>query len=702
MGSVLNVTTTYMSLAAITAPLSIPNLLPTLPFDQPVVVLAIALVAFLVAPILIERVGLPGIVGIVLAGTALGPNGFGVLEHGESIVLLGNAGLVYLLFTVGLELDLRRFFNAPEDAALFGLLSFFIPFGVGTAICTLVLGFDVWGAMLLSAVFASHTLLAYPIVNQLDLTKNPAVTAVFGGILFTDTLALVVLALVLGVIEGGLTIGLFAQVTLALVVLFGTLWFLVPPISRWFFKSATQESYFEFLFVAALIFVAASLAESLGLAAILGAFVAGLAISRQIVRGGTLMNRIEFVGNAFFIPFFLLHVGMLVDPSVVIEGVETLWIAAVILGVMFATKAIAAAGASKVKGYGRNELGVLFGLSVGQAAAALAITLLGFEAGVFTTEVLNAVVLMILVSAVVSPWVTERFGRRLAMEGETEAGIDGAYDPRILLPLSRAAELQRRLLELAFALKDDPASTPVHLLTVLSPGATDEELLEAERDLEAAAEHGGAAEVPVEVETRINHNVASGIIRAEAETRADLILMGWEAQTSFSGRVFGNIIDQVRRRTTEPVLVSRLGRPINTTTRILLVLPPGIAHHEGFSESVHLVKRLAENLGIEVEAIAVGNRPPPEKYEQLLGLVEPELDVAVTVVDDWNALHERLADTERDDLVVPLKPREGSIGWTPRLRRLPKALSEYPSETFIVVTPRQGEMGYPTRFFRID
>ncbi len=681
---------------------SVPDLFASLPFDQPVVVLAVALVAFLIAPILIERAGLPGIVGIVLAGTALGPNGFGVLEHGEAIVLLGNAGLVYLLFTVGLELDLRRFFNAPEDAALFGLSSFFVPFGAGTVVCMLVLGFDVWGAMLLSAVFASHTLLAYPVVNRLDVTKNPAVTAVFGGILFTDTLALVVLALVLGGIEGGLTVALLIEVVVALALLFGTLWFLVPPISRWFFKNATQESYFEFLFVAALIFVAASMAEALGLAAILGAFVAGLAISRQIVRGGVLMNRIEFVGNAFFIPFFLLHVGMLVDPGVIIEGVETLWIAAVILGVMFTTKAFSAAGVSKIKGYNRNELGVLIGLSVGQAAAALAITLLGFEAGVFSTEVLNAVVLMILVSAVVSPWLTERFGRRLAMEGETEAGEGGAYDPRILLPLSRGAELQRRLLELAFAIKDDPATTPVHLLTVLSPGATDEELLETERDLQAAAEHGGAAEVPIEVETRINHNVASGIIRAEAETRADLILMGWEAQTSFSGRVFGNIIDQVRRRTTEPVLVSRLGRPINTTTRILLVLPPGIAHHGGFSESVHLVKRLGENLGLELEAIAVGNRPPPEKYERLLGLIDPELEMTVTVVDDWDALQERLADTSRDDLVVPLKPREGSVGWTPQLRRLPRALSEHPSETFVIVTPRQDEAGYPMRFFRID
>ena len=688
------------------------DLLPALPFEQPVVVLALALASFLVAPILIERVGLPGIVGIVLAGTALGPNGAGVLAHGEAIVLLGNAGLVYLLFTVGLELDLRQFFNAPEDAALFGAISFGLPFVLGTAVSMRVLGFDLWAGMLLSAVFATHTLLAYPVVNKLDLTKNTAVTAVFGGILFTDTAGLIVLALALGVIQDGLTLWLLGEILFALVVLFGGLWLVVPPVARWFFRNITQESYFEFLFVAALIFGAASLAESLGLAAILGAFVAGIALNRQIMRGGTLMNRIEFFGNAFFIPFFLFHVGMLVDPAVIVSGTETLWISAVILGVMFSTKAVAAFGVAAIQGYSRNEVGVLVGLSVGQAAAALAITLLGFEAGVFSADVLNAVVVMILVSAVVSPWLTERYGRKLAMEPEAESTAGEPYDPRILLPLSRTAQLQRHLLELAFVLKDSPASTPVHLLTVLKPDATDEELAAVERDLQQAAETGSAAEVPVAVETRVNHNVASGITRATIETRADLILLGWEAEKTpgkrvfrdmtLGNRVFGDIIDQVRQRTTDPVLVSRLGRPINTTSRILLVLPAGVGYHDGFSESIYLVKRIAEKLGIPIEAITVGTRPSPSKYEQLIDNVDPEMDVAVSAVEDWDELRKRLMNAEPSDLVVPLKSRQGGMGWTPELLGLPQYIVDAPPEAFIILTPRQGEPGYAARFLRIE
>lgn len=672
---------------------------PDLPLEEPVIVFAVALAAFLVAPLLIQRIGVPGIVGIVLAGTALGPHGTGLLEHSDAIELLGTVGLVYLLFIVGLELDLRRFFNAPEDAAIFGLSSFFLPLGIGTAVVWLLLGLEILAAVLLAAVFASHTLLAYPVINRLDLTANSAVTAAFGGILFTDTLALVILALVLGAADGGITVALLAQVLLSLVILFGGVWVIVPRIARWFFRNLSQESYFEFLFVASILFLAGGIAEMLDLAAILGSFVAGLALNRHITSGGTLMNRIEFLGNAFFIPFFLLHVGMLVNPGVIFEGLETVWVAVVIVSVMIITKTIAAGTVSVIQGYSRNEFGVLVGLSVGQAAAALAITLLGFEAGLFGPEVLNAVVLMMLVSAVVSPWVTERFGTRLVQEDEVAGEAGEAYDPRIMLPIAWTGEDQRRLLELAFALKSDPAQHPVHLLRVLSPDASDETIADAESDLQSAAEHGGAAEVPVEVETRVNHNVASGIIRASVETRSDLILMGWDATRSLAGRVFGTIIDQVRQRANDPVIVSRLRQPINTSERVVLLLPHGIDHHDGFFESVFLIKRLVDNLGVEITGLVVGG--PTNQYARLIDLVEPEMEVDLQSVDDWGDLDTFLNGCTENDLIVTIKPREGNLGWRPELRRLPIALNDYPPASFVIVTPRREEPEYQARFLRM-
>jgi Kef-type K+ transport system membrane component KefB len=676
-----------------------------LPFEQTAIVLAITLAFFLIAPAIVERVGLPGIVGIVLVGAALGPNGTGVLEHSEAIVLLGEAGLLYLLFLVGLDLDLARFLDAPEDPALFGLASFGVPFVVGTVICIVVLDLGAWAAALLAAVFASHTLLSYPVVNKLDLSSNDAVSAVFGGIVFTDTLALIVLAIALGGIDGGVSVAMLGQIALSLVVVFGGLLVVVPRLARWFFATTTQESYFEFLFVAAVLFAAAGLAEGLGLAGILGAFVAGLAINREIPREGTLMNRIQFFGNAFFIPFFLFHVGMLIDPAVIAEGGETLWIAAVILGAMFTTKAAAAGGVAAIRDYSRDELGVIFGLSVGQAAAALAITLLGLEAGVFTVEVLNAVVVMILVSAVVSPWVTERYGRRLTadttMGPEPDPDLSESYDPRILFPLSPTTD-SKPLLQLGFVLKDTPASTPVNLLTVLPPAATDDRVADAEAHLESASRHGGAAEVPIETDTRRYHNPASGIVGASDDLSTDLVLMGWPDDRSLREVLFDDVSEQVRQQSAKPLVVAELDRPIDATTNVLLVLPPEIGYHDGFDECVYLVKRLAKNLEVPLRVLTVGDHPSPAEYEELVRNVGPDLNASVVGVDDWSDLKERLQDVDRSDLVVTMEASQGGVGWSDELRELSEELPEFPSEAFLVLTPAEDVPEYGTRFLQLE
>ncbi|MDQ2052582.1 cation:proton antiporter [Natronolimnohabitans sp. A-GB9] len=677
---------------------------PDVPLEQPVLVFALAMVIFLVGPLLVKRLGQPGIVGIVVFGALIGPGALEVVEHSDAIELLGEVGLIYLLFTVGLELDIQGFREAPENAALFGLASFFIPFLLGTAATHSVLGLDIWAALLLSAVFASHTLLAYPIVNRLGVTKNRAVTAVFGGILFTDTLALVVLAIVTGAVEGELTGWLFAQVFGALVVLFGVAWFVIPPASRWFFQSFSEESYFEFLFVMVAIFAAASLAELLGLDPILGAFVAGLALNQLIPAGGTLMNRVEFVGNAFFIPFFLLHVGMLVDPSVIFDGPETLQVAALIVGVMVVTKAGAAWLVAEIQDYTPNERNVIFGLSIGQAAAALAITLVGFEAGLFGAEILNAVVLMLLVTALASPWVTERAATELALERDVGEGETGAKDPTVLLPLSHNAERQQRLLELSFLIKGGQGTNPVHLMRVVQPdssGSTEANVAEVNDDLEALAAEGSAAEIPIETETRVNHNVASGIVQGSVEVEADKILMGWDAGSTFRHRIFGSIIDQVLERTTRPVLVSRLGHPINTTRRIFVVVPIGVDHHEGFYEAVHTVKRIAASLGAELNVIVVEGSA--HQFEQLFGLVEEDASAEFDDLDDWGRLLPTLErETDDDDLIVAISPRRGDVGWHDELEDLPRRLSELPPESFITIHPRQGEPEYDRQYLRLE
>ncbi|RQG97074.1 cation:proton antiporter [Natrarchaeobius chitinivorans] len=685
-----------MILPAVTSVLEVP-------LEEPVLVFTIAMAIFLVGPLLIKRLGQPGIVGIVVFGAIIGPGALELVSHSDAIVLLGEVGLIYLLFTVGLELDIRGFKEAPENAALFGLTSFLLPFTVGTVAMHTILGLDLFPALLLSSVFASHTLLAYPIVNRLGVTKNRAVTAVFGGILFTDTLALVVLAIVTGAAEGDLTVWLFARVLLALIILFGSVWLVLPRGSRWFFQNFSEESYFEFLFVMVAIFGAASLAELLQLDPILGAFVAGIAVNQLIPQGGTLINRIEFVGNAFFIPFFLLHVGMLVDPSVILDGLATLQIAAAIIAIMFVTKAGAAWLVAKIQGYTPLERNVIFGLSTGQAAAALAITLVGYDAGLFGEAILNAVVLMLLVTALASPWLTERAATKLALERDVEEGDDDTDDPNILLPLSHTAELQQRLLDLAFVIKGGRGTEPVNVITVVQPSrqkATERRIADVQVDLENIAATGSAAEIPIETETRINHNVASGIVQGAIEVQANQVIMGWDAAESFRHRIFGSIIDQVLDRTNLPVLISRLGHPINTTRRIFVVVPIGADHHEGFYEAVHLVKRIASGVGAELNVIVVEGSS--HQFEHLFELVEEDVPAEFDSIDDWGALLPGLESrSDEDDLIIAISPRRGDVGWHSELEDLPSRLAELPPASFITIHPRQGEPDYDRQYLRL-
>lgn len=674
-----------------------------LPLDDPIYVFTLALAAFLFGPLLIKRLGQPGIVGIVLLGVVIGPNGVGLIEHTDAIVLLGSVGLVYLLFTVGLELDLRGFAQAPENAALFGLTSFFLPLIAGTYICITILGFDFWPALLLSAVFASHTLLAYPVVNRYDITKNKAVTAVFGGILFTDTIALTILAIVLGTVEGAVSIWLLLQIFIAIGILFLSIWAFIPPIARWFFNNLSDESYFEFLFVLVVVFAGASLAELLGIDAILGAFVAGLAFNRLITRGGTLMNRIEFVGNAFFIPFFLLHVGMLVDLNVILEGFRTLEVTIAIVGTMVIAKGAAAWLVSQLLSLNSAERGVMFGLSTGQAAAALAITLLGYEAGLFTAHVLNAVVLMLLITAIISPWVTERYSKQLAMSEEVDLKEEAVVDPRILIPFAPESRHGRELLEFGFALKERFGTNPVFLLSVIPPqwrGQTEEHIAEVEKELEDIGQFADAAEVPVRIETRLNYNVASGIIRGTTETRADLLIIGWNPTRTVGDQLFGNIIDQVLRGTTLPVFVTHFGHPVNTTEQLTLFLPPGIDHHEGFYEGVYISKLMADKLGIRLSIVTFEDNL--KQYQQLFEFVEIDIDAEFHSVSSWTHLHEALENTTgQNDLVMALSAREGEVGWHPQLKELPNHLIDLPAHSFVVLYLREDEPEYDAKFLRI-
>ncbi|WP_117363821.1 cation:proton antiporter [Natrarchaeobaculum sulfurireducens] len=682
----------------------VPSLSP--PFDNPVLIFGLAMVIFLTAPLVLKRYRLPGIVGIILVGAAIGPNGLYLLERDATIELLGEVGLIYLMFIAGLEINLNRFIEYKDRSVVFGLFSFVIPQVVGTVVGVYVLELTVAAASLFAAIFASHTLLAYPVVNRLGIAKNEAMTATVGGTILTDTLALLVLAVVVASVGGTLDAAFWVQLTVGLTIFFVGVWLIVPRLGRWFFRIHSEESYFEFLFVMAVLFICAFLAELVGVEHIIGAFLAGLALNRLVPDTGPLMNRIEFVGNALFIPFFLLSVGMLVNVWVITEGLETLTIALSLIGMVVVTKYVAAWATGRVYGYNRQEVLGMFGLSVGQAAAALAIVQIGFDAGIpgFDQNMINGVVLMILVVSLISPSIVERAGTTLIRERDRTAYNPDDIPQRVLVPVSTESQHKESLLDLAFTVQSGRTEEPIHTVSVVRPETgmrTEASVADAEAVLEEMAEYASGAEVPIEAHTRVNHNVASGIVNAVVENRISTLVIGWDGAHSRTQTVFGHVIDQVLRRTSRLSLVARVPNPLNTTKRIVLVLPPKIDHNDGFDEALHTVKLVSEDTGAPIHGLAVDE--DPAQFDRQFGQIEPDAPGTFESVDGWLALLSRLRDDVRaDDLIVCMSSRRDDAGWHPELQTLPKNISTLTDGNFVIVYPASADRTDDRQFLQFD
>jgi Kef-type K+ transport system membrane component KefB/mannitol/fructose-specific phosphotransferase system IIA component (Ntr-type)/nucleotide-binding universal stress UspA family protein len=659
-----------------------------LPFTDPVLILVVATTIFLLVPLLFERIRIPGIIGLIVAGAVVGPHGLGLLARDPTIVLLGTVGLLYLVFVAGLELDLNLFSQFRRRSIVFGVLSFALPLLLALAVMPM-LGFGWPAAWLMGSIIGSHTLLAYPIVSRMGLVKSPPVVTVVGGTLVTDTLALTVLAVVAGSLDGDIGAGFWLRLVGTLALYVGLMLWGIPRLGRWFFRYMPGQSAAEFTFLLVVLFGSAWLATLAGAQPIIGAFLAGLLLNRLIPASSPLMLRVRFVGNSLFIPFFLLSVGMLVDGRVLAGSVRVWVIAGTITLLVHGGKFAAAWISQRVFGYAADERLLMFGLSVPQAAATLAVTFVGLEIGLFDEAVVNGVIVMILVTGLVGPLMVERAGRHMALREELRPYDPGAAPERILVPLSHPATAGA-LLDLALALRGRKSDEPLHPLTVVRTGAGDpaEMVAEAEKLLGHAVMHAAAADVPAVPLTRLDPNYATGILRGIAETRSSTVVVGWDGSSSVPTSIFGSVLDQLLSQSQQLVMVSRLGHPLNTTRRLVVVFPPGIDHHPGFLRAVHATKRLAGELDAVLLCLVVG--APTDRYERILGDTPPKLPTTFAAVPKWSGLLSSLRDAVKpDDLVVVMSARRGTLGWHRALDRLPAYLSELVPESFIMLYPSE-------------
>jgi Kef-type K+ transport system membrane component KefB len=517
-------------------------------------------VAIIVGPLLAERARIPGIIGLLVGGLVIGPHGLGIIHQTDAVVpALGHLGLLYLMFLAGLELDLEVFRRNRRAAGVFALITFSLPmlFGFGSA---LGLGFAVAAALLMGSVWASHTLVVYPVFQRYGLTTNRAVATSVGATVLTDTLALIVLAGVAGVTTGRVSGPvLLARIIIGLALLVAWCFLALPWIARWFFAGLGQQRTLRFVFILACLLSAGVLAELLGIEDIVGAFFAGLALNRLVPNGGPLMERIEFFGSALLIPLFLLSVGLIIDPAVVANP-STLALAGVFALACFGGKAIAATATRRVLGFSWAEVGAVFSLTSAQAAATLAATFVGFDIGLIGQRVVNAVLIVIALSLVLASVLANRSARRIqpAVVSGRRLGRAVILPVVTLEPFGQLTWLADRIAE-----ADGGIVVPVRV-NPLTDQDGGKELLDGASAI--IGRHG----VDADVLQRVDQTVEAGILHTVVSEHGSLLLLA--ARFHAVGRRISpnGLEDQVA--TASPVPTVLLGAADEPVQRVVLAL----------------------------------------------------------------------------------------------------------------------------------
>ncbi|MEC4819203.1 MAG: cation:proton antiporter [Scytonema sp. PMC 1069.18] len=585
------------------------------PINDPVAIFLIILAIMLIAPLLFERFRLPGIIGLILAGVIVGPYGLGLLERDKTIELLGTVGLLFLMFLGGLETSLDDLKRNANKALTFGLATFAIPMVLGT-VAMLPLGYSFLASILVASCFASHTLLALPVLTKLGIMRTPVVTATLGGTLITNVLALLVLAVVVKANQGNLTISfwLFLIPSLAIYT-FATLWG-VPNLGRWFFRRFGHDEGAEFLFVLAALFIVSYIAGLIEIEPIVGAFLAGVAVTQLIPPLSPLMNRIQFIGNTLFVPFFLISVGMLVNPMILVKDPRGLVVAAVMIVAEFASKFLAAWGTARVFSWKLPSTMVMFGLSVAQAASTLAAITVAFNIKLVDELTVNGIIAMILVSCIASPWITERGGSKLqhepaqsstsTQENLENSAIVTSLASRVLVPVANPST-EDNLLQLAIILTKDANGTllPLHVISDKDGPVSAAAKTQQNRLLETAETIAHAAVAKVEPIGRVDDSIDCGILRSAQEREASLVICGWKGYSTYRENFFGNVIDNIVRRTTVPVLITRFPIPIENTERLLLAITHPRMSSTILRHTLVLAKTLSEELKSPLEVVQI-------------------------------------------------------------------------------------------------
>ena len=660
-----------------------------IPFTNPVLIFALLLLIVLVSPLLLKRLNVPSIIGLIVAGVIVGPHGLNLISDNAGVSMFSSIGLLYIMFIVGLELDLNEFKANRNKSLVFGFFTFMIPLIVGYPVCRYLLGYDVYASFLTASMFSTHTLVTYPIVSRMGVSKNQAVAITVGGTILTDTAVLIILAIVINSSMGMFNLQFLLKLFASLVVFSAIVFFLIPIIAKWFFEKMESEKYSHYIFVVFIVFLCGFLAELGGIEPIIGAFAAGLALNKLIPHSSALMNRIEFIGNSLFIPIFLISVGMLVDISVIFKGHQAIYIAAVLSVVALVGKWLGAFFTQKVFKYSVDQRNLIFGLSSSHAAATLAVILVGFKAGIIDEYILNGTIILILFTCIVASFVTQKSAKKIAISEEIDEIIPSELEhysqEKILVPIADMANVGKHI-ELAILLKDKKSVNSISLLGVVPNNEQAEKnIISLKKSLQEQVSDAVAADLVVDVIATIDHNAASGIVRTSRETMSDIVILGWPGKVGLLEKLVGDKVDLIIKNMDKNLFICHLEKKMISHKRILVVSPPLAEKELGFDLWVNKVVQLSQELSLPV--IHIGH---PETQRLIASQKKLKANFIFREFDNWNDPLACGDEIKEDDIFIFISAHTGYISHIPVLDNMPTRIERrFPDITRIVIFPKR-------------
>ena len=595
--------------------------------NEPVAFFLLIMSIILVTPLLSERVHLPGIVGIILGGMLIGPYGFGLIEAGDRMQFLSTIGLVYLMFSAGLEVDIHQFMRVRGRALVFGLLTFLLPQLMGMAL-GVILGLEWLGIILLGSAFASHTLIAFPILTRLGVTRNEAIAVTTGATVLTDIGAFLVLAVVLGAKFGGLNLLYFIQLFVLLAVFTLLIILGLPRLGKYFFQHFSARE-IEFQFVIVVLFVAAYGAELIGVHEVIGAFLAGLAINATIPRHSPVIGHVLFMGESFFIPVFLLYSGMITNPLSFIRDTQTIIVALGVTIVAYLSKLIAAWITARIFKYTKNEFWTTYGLSHAQAAVTIPTLVIGLDSGLFDATLFNAAIMMILLTSITSPLIVQRFAPDLQTTSSDDA--PSPLFSRILVPVIDP-RTQEQLIGLATLLAKVNEGKTI-AVSVLKAGDSQQNNFALQRELLGRTpEILNDPETQIELILRLAETYGKGILYTAQEQNVSIILMGWRGKRTLRESLLGSVLDEVTWGSDTPVIVAKLSVPLNGTERVAFLLPPKAVPQVGLRRMLEVNLTLAKALNVPL--VIRADASYMQSVESLLARLDGDQPVDVEQLKD--------------------------------------------------------------------